>query len=104
MQTLTKKELAEIGNLICKKSPLEIKDMVNDALAGESETSSIHCMVAAVVGNIIRKGDMMQLNALLDRLIGKVKDEVKHEGKFEVSTKSTIVVLPHNGRDMEKAE
>ncbi len=53
-------------------------------------------MIASVAVRIIQGGDMHALDILLNRLVGKVKDEVMQQ--MEIRTPQVIVTLPDNGR------
>lgn len=90
VKNLTKKELAEIGNLVVKGDVAMLRELAED----EGETV-LKRMVASVCFRVIDFGDMGALDTLLNRLVGKVKDEVKHEGDVA----RVIVTLPSNGRE-----
>jgi hypothetical protein len=72
---LTKEELVEVGSLILKG---EIKNLKK--LAVDTEATVLQRMVASVAVRIMGKGDMHALDLLLNRLIGKVKEEVEITG------------------------
>lgn len=88
---LTKQELSEVANLIIKNNVEELK-----SLAKAPNSSVIQVMLASVAIKIISKGDMHALDVLLNRLVGKVKDEVHHSGSVPAQV---IVTLPANGRE-----
>lgn len=96
LKHLTKKELADLTNLIVKGDIDELKLIASR----KRKASVIQVMVAAVCVKVIEKGDMHSLNMLLDRIIGKVKDEVHHSGSVggDVSGKVTVL-LPSNGKE-----
>lgn len=89
---LTKKELVDIGNLVIKKDMFELK-----RLATNPKATVLQRMIASVAVKVISKGDMHALNLLLDRLVGKVKDEILHQGDLTLPPQ-IIVTLPDNGR------
>ncbi len=91
LKLLTKQELVEVANLVIKG---DVDTLL--ALRKDKKQSVIKVMVASVAARIIMKGDMQALDVLLNRLVGKVKDEFKFEG--EVRGK-VIVQLPSNGRE-----
>ncbi len=68
---LTKQELAEIGNLVIKNNMKALQ-----AIAKDPNASVIKTMIASVAVKIVTKGDMQALDVLLNRLIGKVRDDV----------------------------
>ena len=49
-----------------------LKEIIEDR---EDEHNQLQRMVASIVVKIVERGDMQALNLLLDRLIGKVKDD-----------------------------
>lgn len=93
LKKLTKEELIEVGNLVVKGSVSELKEMAKNPNA-----SVIQTMVASVAVKVITKGDMHSLDILLNRLIGKVKEEIEHTG---LAQPQVIITLPDNGRDKE---
>lgn len=90
LKNLTKHELIEIGNLVIKGNVAELK-----AIASNPKATVIQTMLAAVSVKIISKGDMGALDVLLNRLVGKVKDEQA----IVVSPGQVVVSLPSNGRE-----
>lgn len=94
---LTKAELVEIGNLVIKNNMEELKKIGKDPNA-----SVIKTMLAAVAVKIITKGDMHALDVLLNRLVGKVKDEVEHTGTLHAP--QVVVTLPSNGREVREPD
>ncbi len=91
LKGLTKKELLEAANLVIKGN---INELIY--LSRCEDASSLHVMLASVVKRVIQKGDMHALDTLLNRLVGKVKDEVEHTGNMNLP--QVIVTLPDNGR------
>ncbi len=71
LKRLTKDEMIEIGSMVVKGSVASLR-----AIAKDPNESALKCMMAAVAVRTIVKGDPKALDALLNRLIGKVKDEV----------------------------
>ncbi len=68
---LTKQELVEIGNLVIKNNMKQLQ-----AIAKDPNASVIKTMIASVAVKIVTRGDMQALDVLLNRLIGKVRDDV----------------------------
>lgn len=96
LKHLTKKELADLTNLIIKGDLDQLKRIAKK----EVKASVLQVMVAAVCVKVIEKGDMHSLNMLLDRIIGKVKDEVHHSGSVGGEVTGRVsVVLPSNGKE-----
>lgn len=91
LRNLTKDELKEVGSLILKNNVEALK-----AIGKDPGASALKTMVASVVVRVIQKGDMYALDLLLDRLIGKVKEEIQHTG---LHAPQVIVTLPKNGRE-----
>ena len=91
IKKLTKAELVDIGTLVVKGDVASLK-----AIAKNEKASVLRVMIAAVAVKVIQKGDMHALDVLLNRLIGKVKDEILHQG--DINLPQVIVTLPDNGR------
>ena len=92
LRRLTKEELVEVGTLVVKGNVSTLKNIVKDR-----ESSVLHAMVASVALRVIKQGDMHALDLFLNRLIGKVNDEVEYSGELNVP--QVIVTLPSNGRE-----
>ncbi len=97
LKHLTKLELVEIGNLIIKGDRNELEKKAKD-----KGSTVIQSMMAAIAKRVIDDGDMVALDRLLDRLIGKVKDEVEFSGNV-LNAPQVIVTLPSNGREKKGA-
>ncbi len=93
LKNLTKQELVDVGNIIVKGNMDDLKN-----IKGDPEASVLKTMIAAIAARVIRQGDMHALNVLLDRLIGKVKDEVRNEHHIS-NLPMVTVTLPSNGRE-----
>ena len=93
-RNLTKRELIHIGNLVVKGSYTQLNE-----LAESKQATVLHLMLASVCNYIINTGNMITLDKLLDRLIGKVRDEIKLETEA-VNPPQVIVTLPSNGREV----
>ncbi len=93
-KNLTKKELVEVGNLVIKNDVATLK-----RLAASESATVLQRMLASVCAKVITKGDMQALDILLNRLIGKVRDEVHNTGNANDSR--VIVNLPSNGREVK---
>ncbi len=91
-KNLTKKELVEVGNYVIKGDLNALKKM-----ASRPGATVLQIMLAAVCIKVIQKGDMHQLDILLNRLVGKVRDEIHATGTVDARV---IVSLPSNGREV----
>jgi len=92
VKNLTKKELADVGNLIIKNNFDALKKLSKDAKA-----TVLQRMLASIAVRIIDKGDMGALDILMNRLVGKVKDEIALTNLPQVN-----VTMPANGREAKK--
>lgn len=88
LKHLTKEELTDVASLI-------VKGKIEDLEELKTTGTILQRMVASVAIRIMNKGDMFHLDVLLNRLIGKVKDEVQID---DVRSRITINI-PDNGRD-----
>ncbi len=75
-KSLTEAEMMEIGTLVLKGSLTELKAIKNN----QENTSVLKAMLAGVAIRTIEKGDPTALDVLLNRLIGKVRENVHHTG------------------------
>lgn len=91
VRNLTKNELVTIGNLIIKNDFNTLLE-----LSKRDDATTLQRMIAAVAVRIVNNGDMAAFDVLLNRLVGKVKDEILHQG--EINAPQIIVTLPDNGR------
>lgn len=60
----------------------------------------IERMVGEVMAAAARGGDQTRLNFILDRVIGKVRDEMHHTADIGDDTPKVIIMLPANGREV----
>lgn len=92
LKNLTKKELVDVANIIIKGNTDELLGLKDDP-----DASVLQVMIASIAVRVIKKGDMAALDILLNRLIGKVKDEVEHSGSMNLP--QVVVKLPSNGKE-----
>ena len=71
IRNLTRKELAEVGSLVVKKDLESLK-----AMRTNPKSTVLQAMMAGMAIKIVSRGDAAAFDALLNRLVGKVKDEV----------------------------
>lgn len=88
IKNLTREELVEVGSLVLKGSVDELR-----AIAKDGKATALKCMVAAVAVRTISKGDPQALDALLNRLIGKVKEHIEVDG-LNLGTQQVVIMLP----------
>lgn len=94
-KNLTKKELVDVGNLVIKGDLEALK-----AIAKRPGATVLQVMLSAVCVKVVQKGDMHSLDILLNRLVGKVKDDIVVTGNTDARV---IVSLPSNGREVKSA-
>lgn len=94
IKKLTKSELKEVGSLILENNFTRLEELALDPSA-----STIQRMVASLARRVIFHGDPQAFDTLLNRLIGKVKEEVEHTGNL--NSPQVIVSLPSNGREVK---
>ena len=68
-------------------------------VATNRKTPTIDLMIIKIITTAINKGDQTRLNFLLDRTIGKVKDNVDVTNSDGSMRGSVVVTLPSNGRE-----
>lgn len=97
IKRLTNKELAEVANIVIKGDVDELR-----AIVANPKSTVLAVMMGAVAIKIIEKGDMHSLDILLNRLLGRVKENVKINGNLEINNAPQVVRLrlPDNGREV----
>lgn len=73
-----------IDELLHKYSYMPFSEL--PAVVKDKETNALEALIASVYFHGVKNGDQLRLNFLLDRLIGKVKDEVDHNVKVDLHT------------------
>lgn len=94
IKKLSKEELKEIANIILQTDMEMLKKIVETKKYRNKKLTVIQAMVASVAMRIIAKGDAQGFDIFLNRLIGKVKEEVEYSGKPPVQV---LIELPDNG-------
>lgn len=94
LKRLSKEELKEVGNLVLQNDMKALQAIGKP----DSGASVLKMMVAAVAVRVVQKGDMQALDILLNRLIGKVKDEVEHTGPNGAPA-MVMLTMPANGSE-----
>ena len=88
LRRMTKAELADVGNEILKGGIEQINVLLKD-----KKTPVLKLMVATIAAKIIKQGDMHAFDILMNRLVGKVKDEMQISGNII----KVNIDLPSNG-------
>lgn len=100
LANLTKTELVSVTNVLIKGDMEGLRRMANDPKA-----PALLSTIAAIMIRMHATGDMDAFDKLLNRIIGKVKDEVQHGGSIGGNYGSTVIVtLPSNGREVIKKD
>ncbi len=98
LKNLSKKELVDVGNILLKGDMIGLAELAEDPTA-----PPLLATFANILCTIHRRGDMQGFDMLLNRLIGKVREEVHHGGSIGGTHGSTVIVtLPTNGREAPK--
>lgn len=96
LKTLTKKELVDVTNVLIKGDMDGLRRLAND-----SHAPALLSTIASVMVRIHASGDMDAFDKLLNRIIGKPRDENAHGGSIGGNHGSTVIVkLPSNGREV----
>ena len=88
LRRLTKAELAECASWLVKGNVDQIRTIAKDPKA-----SILQVWVAALVIKSIEKGDADSWDKIMNRIVGKVKDELSVEG----NAVKVNITLPKNG-------
>lgn len=75
LRKLTKDQIADIGGLLLEGSRAQL-----ELVAKDTDTPVLKAMMAQVCLRILNSGSISDLNLLLDRLVGKVKEVHEHSG------------------------
>lgn len=100
IKRLSEKELVEVATFILGSKVNQIK-----ARMKHPETTVLQGMVLGLAVKAMSRGDASSFNALMDRLLGKVKDHVAISGNVNSSVSGTsrvIISLPSNNREPNK--
>lgn len=100
LKQLTKKELVDCTNVLIKGDMEGLRRIAQDP-----KSPALLSTIASIMCKMHERGDMQSFDMLLNRLIGKVKDEVQHGGSIGGTHGSTVIVtLPSNGREVRKEQ
>jgi hypothetical protein len=90
---MTRTEVMDVMSQIVRFNKKELMALKNDP-----KTSLLKAWVGSVAAKGIKLGDMDRLDKLLNRVIGKVKEEVEFQG----NAVNVLVKLPGNGSEKKK--
>lgn len=93
IKSLTEKELIEVATFVLQCSVGQIKVKMKDP-----KTSILQGMVLGLALKSMTKGDASSFNALMDRLLGKVKENFNFSGAIG-GTSKVILTMPKNGSE-----
>lgn len=93
LKALTEVELIDVGTFIVKSKFHQLKELLKSP-----EISTLHAMAAGLAIKSVTKGDAAAFNALMDRLLGKVKEHVNLSGNIG-GTSRVVLFLPKNGSE-----
>lgn len=100
LKHLTKEEFEEVANIIIKGDVHTLQSYI-----ARKDISVLQLMIARTCLRISAKGDMGGLDALLNRMIGRVKESVYHTSDGSLAPASTVIVnIPDNGRQIRKPD
>ena len=93
VREMNRKEVESIISKYLKMSLSKLKEKM-----GNPKTRSMDLMIIKIIVEAIKKGDYSRVNFLMDRTIGKVKEQLEHSNP-DGSMQGTVIVLPSNGRE-----
>lgn len=96
LKVLTRKQLKEIIEVVITGN---LEDL--QKIGKNKKSTALQIWIASVAVKAIQKGDVMSLDKLLDRCIGKVKEEIDITGS-PLSESVIKLYLPRNGSEVEE--
>jgi hypothetical protein len=96
IKRLSEKELIEVATFVLNSKVSQIK-----ARMKHPDTSVLQGMVLGLALKCMTRGDASAFNALMDRLLGKVKDNLSLSGSIG-GTSRVVITLPSNKREPNK--
>jgi hypothetical protein len=94
IRNLTNTELKEIASILVKGDVKALEEI----LKSTKGHTVLKVMLARISKKIMADGDMKDLDLLLNRLVGKVKEQIQTEGAPVQAASTVIVNIPANGR------
>lgn len=98
IKALTEKQLIDVATFVLQSSVGQIKARMKDP-----KTSVLHGMVLGLALKSMTKGDAGSFNALMDRMLGKVKENFHLSGTIG-GTSKVILTMPPNGSEAPEDE
>lgn len=96
VKRFSRQELVECASTLLGSSLAQLR-----AIREDRQAPVIKVMLASICARIIARGDMHALDTLMNRLIGKVRDDVKVSGSIDAPPAQVVIMLPPNGRDLK---
>ena len=72
IKSLTREQLAEIGSHIVMGNVEKLREIIRD-----QESSALKVLICSAIIKGIQSGNFMVMDAILNRVVGKVKDELE---------------------------
>ena len=96
---LTREEVIRIVDIVAKGNVKELQEIIHNPTA-----SALYVAYAACMVRLINKGDVDGIETLIQRVVGKVKDEmdVNHTGIPQSPPAVMHVYIPANGSTKEE--
>lgn len=98
LKALTEAQLIDVATFVLQSSVGEIK-----ARMKHPKTSVLQAMVLGLAVKSMTKGDASAFNALMDRMLGKVKENFNFSGNIG-GTSKVILTMPANGSEAPDEE
>lgn len=92
IKKLTNDEIAELGSIIVTGNVDALSEVRNSKTA-----SALQVLMASVIQKAILRGDMAAANALLDRIVGRVKEQVESTGSIKITIEDYIAKKDGDG-------
>lgn len=93
LKNLTEEELLEVGTFIVKSEIGKLKELIKDP-----STSALKAMVAGLAIKTITRGDSSAFDALMNRLLGKVKENLNLMAEVNAGI-SVQLTMPADGSE-----
>lgn len=98
LRNLTVQELNDIAGMVVKGTTEDL-----EAVLKNPQESVLKTMVASVCKKAIQQGNEATMEVLLDRLVGKIPDQIKHSGiPANNSAPAVIFTMPSNNREVKE--
>lgn len=96
IRKLTSAQLEHVISLLSNKTLAEIKQ-----IAEAKTTDALTVWIAAIIVNGVKKGDVFSMDKLMERILGKVKQDFRvGDPNGQAIVPNTVIVnIPSNGRE-----